>query len=146
MQKPAFVTACLSVLGEGSLCGSSWGFFHCLFPPLNFFFLDMASFSSLESRVTHDVVPCTDRKAHWGIVIVILGYIKDLILICKRETSGSFSGELGHVSGNKTGCWFCFQLFSCRLNQISRNMIVSEPLTKYFFVPKHGIFTISNWS
>ena len=36
----------------------------------------MASFSSLE-----DVVHCTDCKAYWGSVIVILGYVNKIDLI-----------------------------------------------------------------
>ena len=72
-------TVCLSILGDGSLL---WGFFH-LFK----IFYSSISFSSLESRVYRQrmfTVHCTDCKAHWGDMMVILVYIFkiDLISIC----------------------------------------------------------------
>ena len=70
--------ACLSVLEEGSLhCGSSWGFFRCCF-----FYQHVKFFlARIEGLRTEDVVHCTDCKAHWGKVIVILDYINKIDLI-----------------------------------------------------------------
>ena len=61
------------------LCGSSWGFFHCFFffyPVKRVFFFPINP--QIEGLRTEDVVHCTDCKAHWGNVIVILGYIKTI--------------------------------------------------------------------
>ena len=62
--------ACLSILEEGSLlCGSSWGFFHRFFFLTllkGFFFpINMASFSSLESRMSFAVQIVKPIEAMW---------------------------------------------------------------------------------
>ena len=57
--------------------------FFFFYPVKGFFFSINVKFflTRIEGLRTEDVVHCTDCKAHWGNVIVILGYINKIDLI-----------------------------------------------------------------
>ena len=119
-----------SILGEGSLlCGSSRGLVHHFSPVKGFFFSHYGNFflTCIEGPRTEDVVRCTLCEAHWGNVIVILGYkikwIKYLIWVFFLILSG-------------------FDLKSCK-SFTQRNS--SNCYRKYIFLVISGVICVSVW-
>ena len=80
----------------------SFFFLFLFFYPVKrvFFSINMARFflTWIEGRRTEDVIHCTACKAHWGNVIVILGYIHQIdLMYCMSHTqTGAVLSDIAH--------------------------------------------------